>query len=58
MKTKIIFMMLVATLLVPTTAFADTNVAYSNENSQTSEQFITANDINYTIIEIESSEQC
>lgn len=56
MKTKIISMILVATLLMPTTAvFADTNVAYSNENRQANEQLITLNSINYTIIENETN---
>ena len=56
MKTKIISMILVATLLVPTTtAFADTNVAYSNENSQANEQSITTNGINYTFKENETN---
>lgn len=33
-KTKIISMMLVATLLVPTTAFASIDETYINKNSQ------------------------
>lgn len=53
MKTKIISMILVATLLVPTTAFATTNETYINKNSQ-SDEWITTNGINYTIIENEA----